>query len=81
MMVKKIYKRKFIQKNYYLNKIDLSNNEGNNYSKGGVANKKNFSTLNLGHEDNIANKSNNIRKNNGDYISSTSFYGSYYNHK
>ena len=44
---------------------------------------KNFSTLNLGYvensEDRINKNKQNLHRNYGEYVSSKSFYGSYYN--
>ena len=72
------------------------NERNQNYSKGGTSNRKNFSTLNLGYGDNSIDKNKNIlpkdknlnlqgkqnvQRNNGEFVSSTSFYGSYYNNK
>ena len=79
------------------NTQNFEENERNqNYSKGGTSNRKNFSSLNLGYVDNSIDKNKNIipkdknlslkgkqnvPKNNGEIVSSTTFYGSYFNNK
>ena len=71
-------------------KIDSNNydeNQNQNSVKGGNSNRKNFSTINLTfgenqNSDDRFNKGKQIpQRNNGEYVSSTSFYGSYYNNQ